>query len=238
MTGSDPRLAAPRNTQIETYLRPRELKDHEKRQLELIEERRPEFRGRCLDIGCATGYFLRAMAERRPDAEYVGIDISPELLAAARDAVPAATFLEADAVDFEPDAPFDVIVAAGVLSIFDDFAPVLDRWLSWLAPGGLLLVFGRFNSRPVDTIIRFRNHHTGGDWQSGLTAYSVATVSDHLRRRGVEPTFERFVPGFTLSEHEDPIRNYTVDCDDGRRLLINGANVVAEYHFLVAEARR
>jgi SAM-dependent methyltransferase len=235
MTGSDPRLAAPRNTQIDTYLRPRDLKDHEQRQLELIAERRPDFRGRCLDIGCATGKFLGAMVERWPDAEYVGIDISPELLEAAREAVPAATFREGDAVDFAPGEPFDIIVAAGVLSIFDDFEPVLDRWLSWLAPGGLLLVFGRFNSRPVDTIIRFRNHHTGSEWQSGLTAYSVATVADHLRRRGFEPTFERFVPEFTLSEHEDPIRNYTVDTDDGRRLLINGANVVAEYHFLVIE---
>jgi SAM-dependent methyltransferase len=235
MIRKDSRLAAPRNTQIDTYLRPRDLKDHEKRQLELIAQRRPDFRGRCLDIGCATGNFLRAMVESWPDASYCGIDVSAELLAAAREAVPAAAFLEADAVDFEPGQPFDVIVAAGVLSIFDEFAPVLDRWLSWLAPGGLLLVFGRFNSRPVDTIIRFRSDRTGGEWQSGLTAYSVATVSEHLRRHDAKFTFERFVPGFTLEQHEDPIRNYTLDCDDGRRLLVNGANVVAEYHFLVVE---
>jgi SAM-dependent methyltransferase len=224
-----------RNTQIDAYRGPRELKEHEQRQLELIADRRPDFAGRCLDIGCASGNFLKAMAERWPDAEYCGFDVSAELLELAREAVPGATFLEADAQTFEPDAPFDVIVAAGVLSIFEDFAPVLDRWLSWLAPGGHLLVFGRFNSRPVDTIIRFRNHHTDGDWQGGLTAYAVATVSEHLRRRGDEFSFERFVPSFTLAEHEDPIRNYTLDTVDGRRVLLNGANVVAEYHFLVVQ---
>jgi ubiquinone/menaquinone biosynthesis C-methylase UbiE len=226
------------NREVAAYVDQVELKDHQSEQLRLIGADYPAFGGRLLDVGCATGVFLGALAARYPTAALTGIDRNEHLLRLGRARladVPTVTLLNADAIGFEPDAAFDVITAAGVLSLFEDFTPALDRWLEWLAPGGHLYVFGSFNSRDIDTIIRFRNNAHGDDWQSGLTAYSVATVSRHLAARGLTHEFRRFHLKRMLPPHDDPIRSFTVACADGSSLLVNGANVVSELYFLTIQ---
>lgn len=221
------------NTQIAAYLKPRPLKEHEERLISLIKEKLPpDFAGHVLDIGCARGNLIRALASVFPEAHYVGFDVSEELITAARTACPAAEFYVADALTFRPPCPFDLVVASGVLSIFEDFARPLDTWLSWLAPRGQLFIFGRFNSRNIDTIIRFRNNYRGADWEGGLTAYSVHTVGRYLSERGWRHEFVRFYLSMELPESEDPIRTYTVRCQNGLHLIVNGANVVAEHYYL------
>jgi 2-polyprenyl-3-methyl-5-hydroxy-6-metoxy-1,4-benzoquinol methylase len=43
------------NTQINAYRQPREIKQHDQELLDLMLENHSDFRGRLLDIGCATG---------------------------------------------------------------------------------------------------------------------------------------------------------------------------------------
>lgn len=63
--------------------------------------------GRVVDLGCGTGRLAKPMIER--GHQYVGIDLSDEMLAAAREANPAAEFRNANLVDLLgiPDASFD-----------------------------------------------------------------------------------------------------------------------------------
>jgi len=223
------------NRQIEAYLEDRDLKEHERRQLEIIAREFPQFAGSAMDLGCATGALLKALGERYPDAELTGVDIAPALLDGARDRVPNARFVQADLEVFEPDEPVDLITASGLLSIFEDFAEPLDRWLSWLAPGGRLFVFGQFNSSNVDRIVRFRNNDFGGEWEGGFTAYSVETVGAHLDSSGWSYEFERFELPIDLPKGENPIRVHTARVGD-QRLLLNGANLVCEMFFLTVRA--
>lgn len=195
----------------------------------------PKFAGHGVDLGCATGALLAALSERYPAAKLTGVDISPVLLERARRRAPGVSFVEADVREYEPDRPLDLIVASGLLSIFEDFAEPLERWVSWLAPGGRLFVFGLFNSSDVDRIVRFRNNAYGGDWEGGLTAYSVQTVGRHLDGLGLRHDFEPFEISIDLPRQDNPIRSYTVRAGD-RRLVINGANVVGEMFFLTIRA--
>jgi SAM-dependent methyltransferase len=227
-----------RNVQIDAYLAPRPLKQHEEEMLALIKERQlPGFAGRVLDIGCANGEFLLALGKVFPEATTVGIDASERLIAMARERAEGsrATFAVEDALTFRPDTPFDIVIASGILSVFDDIEHVLDLWLSWLAPGGRMYVFGRFHSRNIDTIVRFRNNHTNGDWEGGLTTYSVHTVDRLLSERGLPHEFRRFRLAMELAEQPDPIRTYTRRCADGEQLVVNGANLIAEHYYLVIE---
>ena len=63
---------------------------------------------RVLDVGCGIGSVARDVAERS-GATVVGIDSSPWALATARSqfAHPRVTYVEADVLTYEPDAPFD-----------------------------------------------------------------------------------------------------------------------------------
>ena len=226
------------NTQIDAYLKPREPKQHERRMLSLLREYLPNNPGRVIDIGCARGTFLKMLVEQYPSAQLTGIDISSELISEAKAALPhdKVQLLVSDVMAYSPTEPFDVAIASGILSVFDDFEAALNEWLSWLTSRGKLFVFGCFNSRNIDTIIKFRNNAIGKTaWEGGLTSYSKQTVAAYLSKHGYSFTFERFEIDFDLPKSNDPIRSYTETTTDGRRLLLTGANNVYELWFLVIE---
>ena len=96
-----------------------------------------------LDIGCAAGSSIKAMNSIWPRAHYTGIDVSEELIRIAEENLKDvnAELVVADAVEYKPREQFDIIIASGILSCFEDFAGVLERWLSWLEVTGKLLRF-------------------------------------------------------------------------------------------------
>lgn len=66
-----------------------------------------------LDLGCGNG----ALTGRLTQAGFLaqGLDASPELLEAARQAYPELTFRQGDAADFQVSQPFDVVFSNAVL---------------------------------------------------------------------------------------------------------------------------
>ena len=99
-----------------------------------------------LELGCGEGMNLLPLAERLPQSEFVGMDLSAAQIAVAEEARVAcgltnARFLCADLRDFEPET-FDYIIAHGVYSWVPD--DVKDRLLAIctraLAPGGVAYV--------------------------------------------------------------------------------------------------
>jgi len=71
---------------------------------------------RVLDVGCGIGSVARDVAERS-GATVVGIDVSPWALEFARvhSAHPRVSYVEADVLSYEPDAPFDIAILSNVL---------------------------------------------------------------------------------------------------------------------------
>lgn len=95
---------------------------------------------RVVDLGCGPGNSTELLARRFPDAEVVGVDTSPDMLAAARKRLPAARFIEGDIATWSPEAPVDLIYANASLQWLPDHASLLPRLMSRLAPGGALAV--------------------------------------------------------------------------------------------------
>jgi trans-aconitate 2-methyltransferase len=92
------------------------------------------------DLGCGTGNTTAALVARWPDAEVIGVDNSPDMLAGAQKAVPTARFVQADLARWTPKAPPEVIYSNAALQWLDDHAALFPRLLSLLAPGGTLAV--------------------------------------------------------------------------------------------------
>jgi SAM-dependent methyltransferase len=102
---------------------------------------------RVLDAGCGTGVYSEHLVER--GADVVGVDVSEEMLAHARDAVDAAAFQQVDLADplpFEDDA-FDGVVSALALSYVADWDHVFGEFRRVLRDGGFV-VFS--TSHPMD----------------------------------------------------------------------------------------
>lgn len=101
-------------------------------------------RERILDVGCGTGEFARMAYERFPQLTLSGVDVTPAMVAAARQKlrhVPGASFAiaTAEALPF-PAERFDVVVCANMLHHVRSATPFLHECARVLRPHGRLLV--------------------------------------------------------------------------------------------------
>lgn len=92
------------------------------------------------DLGCGTGHLTLELKKRWPEAEVFGVDSSPDMLAKARDVAPGLRFTQADAGNWQPDRPLDVIFCNAVLHWLPDHGKLFPRLLGLLAKGGVLAV--------------------------------------------------------------------------------------------------
>lgn len=80
-----------------------------------------------LEVGCGAGAFLAPLAEL--GIEVSGMDISPGLIALARQTLPGGVFTVGDATDVPPGPPVDVVLSMGVflyLADLDEAGRTLD----------------------------------------------------------------------------------------------------------------
>lgn len=102
------------------------------------------FDQRVLDIGCGTGVFLHAAAER--GARVVGLDAAEPLLAVARERVPQADLHCGDMEQLPfGDGGFDVVTGFNSFFFADDMTRALREAARVTRPGGAvhIQVFGR-----------------------------------------------------------------------------------------------
>jgi SAM-dependent methyltransferase len=96
---------------------------------------------RVLDLGCGSGVPV-ALTLADAGHQVTGVDISEVQVERARERVPAATFLQADAAQLEfPAAAFDAVVSfyALIHIPLDEQQGLLRRIGEWVRPGGLFV---------------------------------------------------------------------------------------------------
>ena len=127
----------------------------------LIRRLNPANGDHVLEIGCGTGRNLVAAARRYKDVQFLGIDISREMLKSSGRAIAQANLQSrvrvafADAADIDPSAlpgrpKFARIFISYSLSMIPDWPRVLDGAVRLLADGGELHIvdFGRQEHLP------------------------------------------------------------------------------------------
>jgi SAM-dependent methyltransferase len=87
---------------------------------EIEKESRRTFRSVC-DAACGTGLLLYWLRQNGSDAKLAGFDLSPEMLARARERVPDARLREGDLREFPLHGPFDLVTC-----VYDSLNYLLD----------------------------------------------------------------------------------------------------------------
>src|SRR5262245_34245973 len=64
---------------------------------------------RMLEVGCGNGQNIAALARLFENYSWTGIDYIPEMIAAAKENYPEATFLVGDVMDLAQTAPYDIV---------------------------------------------------------------------------------------------------------------------------------
>jgi ubiquinone/menaquinone biosynthesis C-methylase UbiE len=103
-----------------------------------------------LDVGCGTGYALRRLAGRLPEAaELTGIDPAPQMIKVARgsSADPRLSFLAGTAERIPaPDGHFDLVISTTSFDHWVNQAAGLAECARVLAPGGHLVLTDIFSA--------------------------------------------------------------------------------------------
>lgn len=210
--------------------------------LELLEPRAGE---RVLDVGCGTGELTARIAES--GARVVGLDSSPDMIAAARarscnrernkdcDKETGIEFVQADAANFAFDEPFDAIFSNAALHWVKDMEGAVICMARALKPGGRFVVEmgGRGNIAQLTAAIDAAvlavtgTHAAHGRYYPALGEYSAL-----LEKYGVEVTaawlFDRPTQ---LAEGPLGLRNWIAqferevlrDCTEAQRVAIIAA---------------
>jgi SAM-dependent methyltransferase len=105
---------------------------------------------RILDAGCGDGTWTIELARRRPPWRLIGIDRDPASITRARNmaerlSLQSASFITTDFLDYHPDAPFDAVLSVASAHYLADEghgAALFDKFASWLAPDGRLILYG------------------------------------------------------------------------------------------------
>lgn len=110
-----------------------------------------------LDVGCGAGELALALARGRPRADIVGIDISPQLIEAARERgahLLNASFQVADATLWRPDEGFEpgLLISRHGVMFFDDSVAAFAHLHQIAAPQAGLL-FSCFRGPEVNEMI-------------------------------------------------------------------------------------
>jgi len=156
----------------------------------------PPDRCRVLELGCGEGMNLLPLADRLPQSEFVGMDLSAAQIAVAEEARVAcrltnARFLCADLRDFEPEK-FDYVIAHGVYSWVPD--DVKDRLLAIcahaLAPHGVAYV--SFSTLPGWALL------------GGLRAFLLAETAGETTPAGQLERTRRILQALATCTAEQP----------------------------------
>lgn len=144
--------------------------------------------GRIVDLGCGTGTSTRLLAARWPDADTLGLDSSPEMIAAAEE-IPAcgARYCLADIASWRPEQAYDLIFTNAALQWVPGHLDLLPGWLAALQPGGRLALQVPANwDQPAHTLLR--ELCTGPAWRDRLDGvlrhHEMPGPADYLDRLG------------------------------------------------------
>lgn len=100
---------------------------------------------RILDIGCGEAGYVKKLADRFPDVEFKGLEISPEVTEKAIELTKDndnVAIEQGDLWSYEPDGEYDLVMMNNVIHYIDleDRAELFKKLAGWLAPGAVLSV--------------------------------------------------------------------------------------------------
>jgi SAM-dependent methyltransferase len=72
---------------------------------------------RVLDLGCGVGDFWQHLRRRGIACDYLGVDLSPEMVRRCKERFPEGKFECRNILDWQPDRPFDYVVSFGIHNI-------------------------------------------------------------------------------------------------------------------------
>ncbi len=176
---------------------------------------------RVVDLGCGSGIFTNLLHQR--GYRCTGVDLSPKLIAIAKDKFSGIEFIEADieSLPFE-DASFDGVLLSGVLHHLPNQSLCAAEVLRILRPGGKFVAFDPNRMNPFMYLYRDRSS----------PLYSSVGVTENERpviARNIAATFR--AAGFRTGTEFHSGMEYRYIASGAVRFLLPLYNMIDRYLF-------
>lgn len=192
------------------------LSDHLNR---AILQAAPQANGRAIDLGCGAGQTAIALATARPNLSVTGLDISPGLVAIARErgaGIANLDFQVADTAQLDPGIGADMLVSRHGVMFFPDPVAAFSTIRAAARPGARL-VFSCFRARSEngwallsDQLVAPAGAPPAGFVPGPFGFADRDFVSDMLARSGwTDATAEAIDYHYVAGEGQDPAGDAT-----------------------------
>ena len=132
--------------------------------------------GHALDAACGTGRHAAYLAQL--GHQVLGVDLTPEMLARARERVPEAEFQTADLRQLpSKDASFELVICGLALAHLPDLDDPMSELARVLAPGGRLVISVL---HPFQALLGWHAPFTGEDGRRGFVREHPHLHTDYL----------------------------------------------------------
>ncbi len=164
---------------------------------------------RVLDVCCGTGSYLRALAHVAPNAELVGIDLSTQQIAAAKEKGRDISYVVGDATQVEFPGQCDFVTmnldTMNHLRTPEDWETVQGKIYRALKPDGLFL-FDINTQKRLARDLNFPEVIVKSDMRLIDLGVSVETMGEFIRQTHLMLAFKR-MPDDTWREHHARIQH-------------------------------
>ena len=192
-----------------------------------------------IDIGCSNGSFLKYASTILKDKDLYGADIRKDLIKYAKKINPSIKFLQADITNKNRlgAKKYDVCILDGVHSIFDNHLPWLNNLMSLCNKNGSIYIFGAFNPEPFDVFVKVK-HTNSKTLESGYNRLSLETLKKSMLKKNFTFKAKKFDINIDIAKDKsDPLRTYTVNLKNGKRLTINGIEQVNSPYLVIGNKK-
>jgi 2-polyprenyl-3-methyl-5-hydroxy-6-metoxy-1,4-benzoquinol methylase len=192
-------------------------------------------RDRILNLGLGYGTWDERLA-LETDCGVYGLDFSQHLIDTFTVRYPSIRYVCADVFDYEPDAPFDTIVASHFLEHMADPVLLLRRLSGWLAPNGrVLLVVPNANSahrvlgKQMGMLREVTDLNDGDRMLGHHRVYTMDLLREHIASAGLQVSQLAGVTFKALSNRQMAAlpRDYVDACCTTRELGEHSCQIAA-----------
>ena len=177
-----------------------------------------------LDIGCGNGNLIYYLNKKLPKAKITAIDIDKKLLSIVkRNTSKNNNILHKDINKkfTEIIDKFDIIVAAGVMAIFDDTHNFFYNIKKNLKKNGRIFLFGNFTKNPLNIYIKYEEIDKFPNvFQSGFNVYSINHIKRNFDNKKIS-IYPFFINKNIKKDSSDLLRSWTEN-HKGKKYFING----------------
>ena len=189
-----------------------------------------------LDVGCANGELLYNLNKKYKNNKLSGFELLPSLIKVTKKNLPASVNIYKIDITKKIDIKekFDIIIIAGVISIFDDYKKPLKALLKILKPNGRIFIFNHFNKYNIDVFIKYKTRSKNQNiLQSGWNIHSIKGLEDFFKKYRKKTKIFKFKPKKSFKgKINDPLRSWTFKSKKNENLITNGLSILQDQYWL------